>query len=367
MAKSKTEKYKAIAAKLSGGPEPRVTADNYKTELMVALCYYNAHVDDKTLAKRFIDYVKKQDKTLVSTLSKAPTYELTSVGKLVSILNNGGFLRDDHKQSIDIKAKELFNKYSQVTKVDATDDAKPKRNAPVISIEQRIIDAARAISEDIDYAIDGFLNTKASTFSTKSFLLQKSVSGAVAKHISKYYEAPLNEAKEAYEGKCEQLAEGYSFFTKSELKKFIGFLESIVNDCKQHTVTAKKPRIQRAKPPGVIVKKLKYKVKDDELDLRSVDPATIVGADVVYIYNTKTRKLFRYESDHGALSVKGTTIINYSVSTSDVKMLRKPEVFFKGLKICKREMIKQYNDLKTKPSAVNGRVNDDCIILGAFE
>jgi len=366
MAKSKTEKYKEQAARLINGKEPVVIKDNYGTTLSAALSHYNL-TDDKVLIKRVIDYVKKQDKSIASVISKAPSWELVTIGKLVSILNNGGYLEPKHTEKISTTIKKLHEKYSKVMKEEAPDDAKPKQTAPVISIEQRIIDAARVISEDIDYAIDGFLNTKASSFSTKSFLLQKSVSGAVAKHIAKYYEAPLNEAKEAYEGKCDQLAEGYSFFTRSELKKFIGFLESIVNDCLQHSVTSKKPRIRKAKPPAIIVKNMKYLIKDDSLNLRSVDPATIVGADTAYIYNIKNRKLYRYEADQSdTLSVKGTTLINYSVAKSDAKTLRKPEVFFKDLKIGKREMNKQYSDLKTKASTVNGRVNNDCIILGAF-
>jgi len=366
MALSKS-KVKAMASRLKDADKTIVTKENYQSTLMAALGQYN-QVDGKTLAKAVVNYVKKTDKTKASTLSKADNWELVSAGKLVMILDAGGYLSEDHMNVLQQTINKTYEKYLKVTKEEAKDDvveSKPK--APVISIDQRIIDAARTQSEDIDYAIDEYINTKASSFSTKAFLLKNGTSGAVAKKIADYYEYPLKEAQEALAGECEQLVEGYSFFTKAELKKFIAFLQSIVDECRQHAVVVKKPRVSKPKAPGVIVKRMKYLIKFDELNMRSVDPATLVGADVAYIYNTKNRKLFKYEAqDTSGLTVKGTTIINYAIKASEAKTIRKPEVFFKDLKAAKREMNKQFNDLKTKGSAVNGRVNQDCIILGAF-
>ena len=366
MALSKSKAH-AMATRLKGADKTIVTKENYQSTLMAALGQYN-QLEDRVLSKAVINYVRKTDKTKASILSKAANWELVSAGKLVMILDAGGYLSEDHIKVLQQTINKTYEKYLKVMKEEAKDDveeSKPK--APVISIDQRIIDAARTQSEDIDYAIDEFINTKASSFSTKAFLLKNGTSGAVAKKIADYYEYPLKEAQEALAGECEQLVEGYSFFTKAELKKFIAFLQSIVDECRQHAVVVKKPRTVRAKPPGVIVKRMKYMVKFDELNMRSVDPAGIVGADTVYVYNTKNRKLFKYEAeDNSGLTVKGTTIINYSVARSEAKTIRKPEVFFKDLKAAKREMNKQFNDLKTKGSAVNGRVNQDCLILGAF-
>src|SRR6056300_851237 len=365
MAISKS-KIQAMASRLNSTAKTIVTEEDYQSTLMKALAQYN-QVDDKTLAKAVINFVKKQDKNKAAILSKAANWELITPGKLVMIQNTG-YLSPDHTKVLKQKIEEVYQKYIKVMKEEAKDDVKEsKPKAPVISIDQRIIDAARTQSEDIDYAIDEYINTKASSFSTKAFLLKNGTSGAVAKKIADYYEYPLKEAQEALAGECEQLVEGYSFFTKAELKKFIAFLQSIVDECRQHAVVVKKPRTVRAKPPGINVKRMKYKVKFDELNMRSVDPAGIVGADMVYVYNTKNRKLFKYEAeDNSGLTVKGTTIINYSVARSEAKTIRKPEVFFKNLKMAKREVNKQFNDLKTKGSAVNGRVNQDCLILGAF-
>jgi hypothetical protein len=72
-----------------------------------------------------------------------------------------------------------------------------------------------------------------------------------------------------------------------------------------------------------------------------------------------------YKSDTG-LSIKGTTLIGFDVVGSKSMTLRKPEDFFKGLTIGKRPLNAAFKALKTKPATPNGRINEDCIILGAF-
>ena len=43
-----------------------------------------------------------------------------------------------------------------------------------------------------------------------------------------------------------------------------------------------------------------------------------------------------------------------------------PEEFFKGLAMGKRALTAAFKTLKTKPATPNGRINEECIILGAF-
>jgi len=357
-----------VNAKYKGGSAPLVTEENYRLEYPRALAYHALNTENKQLAKAVYAYLKKTNTEYVSVIKKAPDWELLTIGKVICVINDGGWIQQKDYVYLETKLNELYIKYKNIQSMKVEDEntvQKPK--APAISIEQRIIDSARAQSEEIDYAIDEYINEKSSTFTTKALLLKNSISGAVAKRIGEYYQNPLNEINEAIAGTCDQLSEGYSFFTKVELKKFRDFLQSIVDDCKQHAVIVKKPRIVKPKPAGVLVKKMKYMIEFKELNMRSINPAEIVNADVAYIYNTKTRKLSRYEADdRETLSVKGTTIINYSVSNSDSKTIRKPEDFFKKLDLGKRAMNKLFTDLKTKPSEPSGRVNTDCIIIGAF-
>ena len=365
-----TEAWKAQAiAKGKGDGAPVVTEENYKLSLMVALGYYNTNAENTTRANSVRNHLKKLSKEDTSYknmyevfANNVPDYELLSLGSLIMILNNGGFLSNIHQSEMKQKMNDIYNRYN--TPIILED--KPK--APVISIEQRIIEAARTNSEEIDYAIDKFVKTKSSDFNIKAHLLSNNIAGAVAKRIGEYYKNTLDEIEEAIKGEDEQLVEGYSFFTKPELKKFRDFIQGIIDGCAQHQVTAKKPRVVKAKPPAVIVKKLKYMRELVELNLKSIDPANIVGADQLWVYNTKNRKLINYTSADGeTLSVKGTTIINYDIGRSDSKTLRKPEEFFKTTEIGKRALNFAIKQIKAKSAQPNGRINGDMILIGAFK
>lgn len=354
---------KAIA-KGKGDGAPVVTHDEYRTSLMKALGYYNLNMDNSQRAKVVLNYLKKNNKTYYEALVKAPDYEFLSLGSIITILNKGEYLSEKDKAGIDTKLNELYIKYSQVL-IDELQDDRPK--APVISIEKRVIDAARTASEEIDYAIDKFIHNKTWDFSTKNHLLSNNVSGMVAKKIGDYYKLNVDEIDEAMTGTDEQLIEGYSFLSKTELKKFRAAIQSIVDDCAQHQVTAKKPRAVKVKSPVQLVKKLKYMFKHDLLNLKSINPIDIIGTNELWVYNIKYRKLTNYTADDSdTLSVKGTTIINYSIAKSWTRTLRNPEQFFKSTQIGKRALNAAVKLLKTKGVAPNGRINEETILLGAF-
>lgn len=372
-----TEAWKAQAiAKGKGDGAPIVTQENYKSTLMAALGYYNTNAENTAranAARRYIKALSKENNGTVSfrdvkftdmykvLTDVVPDYELINIGSLCLILENNGFVSPIHISDMQIKLYNIYNKY-----ISMPVEEKPK--APVVPIDQKIIEHARALSEDIDYAIDNFFKTKSINFSTKNHLLANNASTQVAKKISDYYQNTLDELNEAIEGKDEQLVEGYSHLTKSELKKFRDFIKSIIDDCAQLQVVVRKPRIQKAKPPAIVVKKLKYMREFEPLGLKSINPADIVGCDELWVYNTKQRKLISYEGADGyALTVKGSKIINFSTTKSQSRTLRDPLKFFKELDIGKRNLNNAVKAIKTKPSVPNGRMTEDMIIIGAFK
>jgi hypothetical protein len=103
-----------------------------------------------------------------------------------------------------------------------------------------------------------------------------------------------------------------------------------------------------------------------DLSLKSCRPEGILDSSELWVYNTKYRKVQVYKAEFGNLGVKGTTIIGFNVKDSLSYTLRKPEEFFKDVSIGKRALNAAIKKLKTKPSTPNGRINEECILLGAF-
>lgn len=370
---AKRQKLIEKAERMMKGTERVLRADHYMSDLIGALNYYNINHDDKEKKKWFLKYIAQTDKKLAVELLKVDEFHFRYAGILARLIDGGSALQEKEYNHLQERTEFLKNqvgaRQKSQDKVDkkAADAAKTATN--VISIQQRMDEKAHELAGEIEGAIDDFCLNKKSDFSTKNYLLANSVAGAIAKRIGEFFTPLAAELREAYDGKCEQLNEGYSHFTKRELKKFIEFVDGIVSDCTQQVQTAKINRTPRKRKPVSPVKlasKVKYLKEFPELNLKSVAPSNVVDATEVWVYNTKYRRVAVYKAEGGSLSVKGTTIVGFSVTESKQMTLRKPEEFFKGLSIGKRALNAKLKTLTTKPAVPNGRINEETIILGAF-
>ena len=367
----KKEKIERVGNMLRGGAgEPTSTQDRYSIDLPMALNWYGLHEDDRVMRKWLVNYLTTNNKRqYVKAVEKAWDVEIKAMAVLVRLMARDHYVSDEHKQFIDDRLEFIKAKYIEDVAKPTTIVAKPTTvGAPMVSIDQRIVDAARKYAAEVDNELDNFVRNKKSDFSMKAFLLSNSISGAVSKKIGGFYAGVISELTEALEGKDEQLVEGYSYFSKAELKRFLSFVESIVADCQQQVVAAKSnraPRKRKEKPAGVLVARMQYQKEFTELNMKSVAPTAIIGASELWVYNTKYRRVSVYYAlDRGGLSVRGTTILNYDTSKSETKTLRKPEDFFKTAG--KRAMANALKVIKTKGIVPNGRINNETILIGAF-
>jgi hypothetical protein len=162
------------------------------------------------------------------------------------------------------------------------------------------------------------------------------------------------------------IKEGYSNFSKMQLKKMIGFFDQVILDCGKITSTVtRKPRKKKAKSPTQLVSKLNFCKEFADLKLTSVSPEDIIGANQLWVYNTKNRKLGIYHAmDASGLMVKGSSITNHAESRSIQKTLRKPELVLKevltGGKVSLRNVI---GNIRAVESNLTGRINSDTILV----
>jgi hypothetical protein len=363
----------AKAESFMKGDERVLTQENYMRDLLCALNYYNSNHDDKDKKKWFISHYAKIDKKVAVELLKVDEYHFRTPGVLARLMDLGSELKESEMNHYN---KGIENLVSQIKIRQKSQDKQDKKDAVTAalvaaqpSIQQRMEEKARELAGDIEGAIDDFVINKTSDFSAKNYLLSKEVAAPIAKRIGDMYGNLSTELREAIEGKDEQLVEGYSHFTKRELKKFADFVDNIISDCQQQVQTAKAnraPRKRKEVTPTKQVARMKFLREFAELNLKSINPTGIIGSNEVWVYNTKYRKVQKYVADGGTISVKGTTLVGFSVKDSVSLTLRKPEEFFRGLSMGKRALSNAIKPITTKPSVPNGRVNEECIILGAF-
>jgi hypothetical protein len=174
-----------------------------------------------------------------------------------------------------------------------------------------------------------------------------------------------------------QLKEGYAHLKKADIKNYTTAIEELMTALDFVIDTAKATRAPRkAKPKSAtkLVEKLKFSKTDDKFQLASVNPDQIIGANELWVFNTKTRKLGKYVAQNidpkgmgregTGLSVKGTTIIGFNEKESIQKTLRKPADQLKEFKSAGKVKLRKFLDgIGTTDTKLNGRCNPDTILL----
>ena len=346
---------------LSGG-EP--TWKNGEASITKALNWYNYHSDAKESKKYTLQYLKetKSSKQDIELLEKVPEEKFTNLGFVCRIKLRGGPLTENNISWISSKIEELKKETQKTVK------SKPD-NKVVISIQDRITDKSKEMIGEIESAIDDcFLVRDFDAIDPYELMQSIFVKGVHANHIIAFFNKRVSELKDVLNSKDSQLIEGYSNFTKKELKEYLAYIERIVSDAEKiaHvTKVTRAPRKKKAKPADKVISKLQYKKEDSEFKIASVNPTEIVGCTQLWVFNTKTRKLGVYNSiDESGLTVKGTTIQNYEESTSIQKTLRKPDVTLPELvKAGKVALRKFLGNINAVEQALTGRINSDTILV----
>lgn len=256
---------------------------------------------------------------------------------------------------------------------DAEELAEAKTTAaPVASIQERVRDAAFRMTEEIEDAIEAFY-TDPDQFDPKMFkvlnlLKGKDAKAAHARIIRDFYNRNLVELEEVPSTTDEDLKDAYSFLNKVQLKKITAFYQEIVSACGMLMQEAKINKTPRAKKPtdkAKVVAKLKYAKSNEQMKLVSITPADIIGAQELWVYNTKSRKLGKYvAAEFAELSVKGTSIVNYNQALSVQKTLRKPLEQLNEFKAAGKVQLRKFlDDIKAVDIKLNGRINEEVILL----
>lgn len=175
------------------------------------------------------------------------------------------------------------------------------------------------------------------------------------------------DVNKALDGTDPDLKEAYGHFRKPELRDYRDMLQQIIEDAVQYKETKRIVRKRKAAPPERQVKNLKY-YEDTyslgNLELSSVDPASIIGKKILCFYNTKTNELTVIYSK--GITVKGTTIIEFDEDKSWVKKIRNPIPIIGRVMnpvISKTTLDDLKNSINTQAKAPTGRINEHCILL----
>jgi hypothetical protein len=347
-----------------------------------AMAWYRLESSAKELKPKVIDWMGRQGCTKedISAFKKTKDNRCgMTMGAVAACLIKGmPSVREDFNDGRDtaVWLRARINEVIEQGRDDIDDSdavVEVKKDVYVPSIQERLREVSLGMTEEIETAIEAF-QTDPETFDPKAFkvlnlLKAKQAKAAHARIIRDFYAGNLTELLELAGGKAdEQLKEGYSHRSKKQIKSFIAFLQEIESACNmlmQEAKVNKKPRAKKVVSKDKIIAKLKYKKSDEPLKLVSINPADIIGAQELWIFNSKTRKLGKYvAAEFQELGIKGTTITGFNEIKSVQKTLRKPaeqiKAFKEAGKVVLRKFLEEINAVDTK---MNGRINEDIMLL----
>jgi len=356
-----------------------MSEDEFSRHFRISMDWYRLESSGKELKPKVITWMAANEftKEQIAIFKKTKDWRCNlTTGSLVANLLKGmpdsrvGF---NEGRSTSKWVKDSINKILEEGKNDIEeeeDTAKPL--IPVVTIQDRLRETAGKMSEEIDYALDEF-TTNPESFDPKAIkvlnlLKAKEAKAAHARIIKGFYTKSYEELQEAAEGNCEQLKEAYGHLSKPQLKKIIAFYHEIISACDmlgQEAKVNRKPRAKKTQPKEKIVAKLKYAKTNEQLKLVSINPTEIIGVKELWVYNIKSRKIGKYvANEYLELGVKGTSITGFNENLSVQKTLRKPEEQLKEFKAAGKVQLRKFlDDIRAVDIKLNGRINEDIILL----
>jgi hypothetical protein len=302
------------------------------------------------------------------------------------------------KSSMDFLQKRVEEAIEEGRKIalEKKEVAEETKNVHVPTIQERIRDQSYSMSEAIDEWLEGWVENPKSFdpkgFDIKAHFKKCGITQAHARKMKPLYEhelddyndlermptkGQLNKMEFLEADHWEQLKEGYAHIKKGDIKTFRSAIDTLLTELDfiiEQAKATRKPRKPKQRSASKVVEKLKFSKADPKYSLASIDPTTIIGANELWVFNVKTRKLGKYIAssidpkglmrEGTGLSVKGTTIIGFDETTSIQKTLRKPVDQLKEFKDAGKVKLRKFlDDIPTTDIKLNGRCNPDTVLL----
>jgi hypothetical protein len=355
---TKSEQY--LVNKKHLGDEPLMVGDIHVT---ICLNWYNYMCTSSDARDYLKEYLKNIGKVSdAKKLSRLSDNELPLTSAwLCRMISRGYKPPGTTMQFISSDLARIIAK-ADINNVEETEN--PKQ---VISIQDRMREKTHDILGEIEGLIDDYLY-KNEEFSLYTWMQSNNIPAAYATSIISKLSPVLDELIEAYDGKDEQLKEGYRSYTKSDLKRIIGFYNTLCDDAAKYANVTKKTRAPRKPRVQSLEKKLKsfkYQKEDNTFKIASINPEKIIGSQELWTFNTKYKTLSVFRAiDRGGLDVKGASIVKFDEASSfTLRTGRKPEEVVKKVLDGGKILLRKLDQELKHNATLQSRISESTILL----
>ena len=350
--------------------EDTITDENRNSKLGHALNWYSKVFDQK-MTKNYVSQwlkVNKREDDL-KLFSKVPDNRITqTAGAMCRLAVHRGWpLSEKEIAFINSRIMEPVHRWHEEKQSGLADDDEVSEKKPDRkSIQEVMLERTMEAGGEIDALFDNFVHVDKCKLSDPTqdvvkILNDKNILPQHTNRLIDFYQKEKSEYVEVISEKDEQLNEGYSHFTKTQMKNMVTFMDKIISAISSYNILKIKTRAKRQRKPvpvEKIVAKLKWQRSFvDEaanLKLESIHPKDLHRKKEAWVYDTAKRKLHHYVADSmgGEMFVKGNTLCGFDPSASQIKTLRKPAEQIKqvmGSKPAARQFFDKIKSVAVQP------------------
>lgn len=332
--------------------------------------HFYAHKD--AVEELLVPYLKAQKMvTALKAVNKVAYYDVpVTTCYMARIMTKGGRLTPSMMDRFNASLKTIIEKAATIA-----DQTALVSSAPKVTIRDRVEASARELLGEIDGFIDEFiLNGYKPMNSFSDFIRAENVKAPQAKIAGMHLNAILSELKEI---SCDDdVKYAYRRLTKAQIKSYISYIESMIADlgvlvqtAKTASVTKRKPRAKKEKSVQKVLEKFQFKASDTELQIASIPPQQIIGAQLVLYYNCAQQKIGMLVAEGpSGLRIERSSVRGFSETESMEKRFRgikelAPKIAAAG----KPALKKMVPGVKSTVLVPSGRISDSILLLRAVK
>jgi hypothetical protein len=356
----------AVQNNLMYGDEPKFKAGQSYRLYQIQLFNWMNHTFEITDYKNeFFQYAKNNNYNLEDVKS-LPDYEFLSVGKIAYMFNNDRYVDDSLKEYFDNKILDLVN--AIVTKEEESKQSSEPEEGKLSAHDKNRMTYLEFYSD-----LESHFK-KENPEEKFQDIIAKRPNIQVMKMLEDHFQQSVTDWTKAIEAFPKRdksdIKQNFEKYLKNSELALKVIQSSLINleNAKSANRKPRKTRTPKKISATKLVEKLSYKKEDKEFNLVSINPENIIGAKMLLVFNTKTRKFGYFNSsDTNGLSVKGTTIVNFDENLSMCKTLRKPSEQIAELSgSTAKRMEMQFKTIKAVDTKLKGRINEDVLLLKIY-
>lgn len=354
------------------GPEPEIGSDFSKDGYGRALNWYSTVPERMEYADIYFKELAdngytKQDVAAAKRSVNQPTFSYWSLFSIARMMQRQIILPEQTLSFFKNRTEEIIARGYQIQEEKV---AEAKEKGVIISIQERTDNKANEMFEVFDDLAEEIWTGQKVLKDIKFFEVFKTLDVKPG-HARRLLERFKEEAQKYIDNPKD--------YSKETLKTQVPFWNSLVDatttwanekQAKPKTeAQLKKESVRKAlsgaKKEAKAVAGLKYKQSDDSVGVVSSNPAGIIGAQEVVLFNTKYNLLTILRAKGSAgLSIKGTSIINYDESLSKTKRAGRSAATIKAMASqSKTQLKKSYDSIKGTEQEAKNRTSEEVVIV----